>query len=358
MAKNEDGEFQRTNGFEWPFDTLQMISWIMFSFMVFSFFLVVMPLETDNSLLIGISVVYALLLLAVVLLAARTSALNPVDRTIDEKLQATPRDVPTGDLLYCSYCKCKVHKRSKHCRLCNKCIRNFDHHCKWLNNCVGSVNYGSFFTLICITFLFTLLHSIWSFVILKRLWDEKNSASYFYESLQYFRGSSHTGLMVLVFISFVVAAIACLLLLQLVLFHTYLMYAGMSTYDYILSRRDKKSKRKDQRDNKNKILPVSDKPNRIPKIQEVEETSWELAEMGTSESETKGHEIPLTERSRGSALEVEGREDRSFATAKASPKIEEETIRDADDGNAASNAPREKKLPKLRPLPVKFANPN
>eukprot|EP00960_Hanusia_phi_P050365 760184-Hanusia_phi.AAC.1 len=309
MAKNEDGEFQRTNGFEWPFDTLQMISWIMFSFMVFSFFLVVMPLETDNSLLIGISVVYALLLLAVVLLAARTSALNPVDRTIDEKLQATPRDVPTGDLLYCSYCKCKVHKRSKHCRLCNKCIRNFDHHCKWLNNCVGS-----------------------------RLWDEKNSASYFYESLQYFRGSSHTGLM-------------------LVLFHTYLMYAGMSTYDYILSRRDKKSKRKDQRDNKNKILPVSDKPNRIPKIQEVEETSWELAEMGTSESET-GHEIPLTERSRGSALEVEGREDRSFATAKASPKIEEETIRDADDGNAASNAPREKKLPKLRPLPVKFANPN
>ena len=285
MTKTDDGEFQRVNGFERPFDTLQLLSWIMFSFMVFSFFLVVMPLEEDRSRLIAITVVYALLLLAVVLLAARTSALNPVDRTIDEKLQATPRDVPTGDLLYCTYCKCKVHKRSKHCRLCNKCIRNFDHHCKWLNNCVGSVNYSPFFMLICITFLFTLLHSVWSFVIWKRLWDERSSKAFFYESLQYFRGSSHTGLLVVVFISFVVAAIACILLLQLVLFHIYLQYTGMSTYDYILSRRDKKTRQKNLREAKNKIVPVSEKSNQIPKIQEVEETSWELAEMQAAENE-------------------------------------------------------------------------
>lgn len=45
-------------------------------------------------------------------------------------MQATPRDLPSSELLYCCFCKCKVHKRSKHCGVCNKCVSDFDHHCK------------------------------------------------------------------------------------------------------------------------------------------------------------------------------------------------------------------------------------
>jgi len=70
----------------------------------------------------------------------------------------------------------------------------------------------------------------------------------------------------------------------------------------------------------------------------------------------KGYELP-TERNRGSGLEGEGNRRQSLP-AKLSPTVasEEETARDEEESQAASNLPKEKKLGKLRPLPVKLAN--
>ena len=73
----------------------------------------------------------------------------------------------------------------------------------------------------------------------------------------------------------------------------------------------------------------------------------------------KGYALP-TERNRGSALEGEGNRRQSSLSAKLCPTeaLEEETARDEEESHAASNLPKEKKLGKLRPLPVKLANPN
>jgi len=42
---------------------------------------------------------------------------------------------------YCSTCRFPKPARSKHCSLCKACIQKQDHHCIWINNCVGRNNY-------------------------------------------------------------------------------------------------------------------------------------------------------------------------------------------------------------------------
>ena len=114
MVKNSDGEYKRLNGFEAPFDRLQVLSWIICLYLVLSFFLLVVPLQDDTTK-VWSSIVYALLLTVFCFLAVRTGGMDPVDKTTLMSLQQTPRDMPSSELLYCCFCKCKVHKRSKHC---------------------------------------------------------------------------------------------------------------------------------------------------------------------------------------------------------------------------------------------------
>ncbi|EXJ95354.1 hypothetical protein A1O1_00474 [Capronia coronata CBS 617.96] len=42
---------------------------------------------------------------------------------------------------FCSTCRHAKPPRSKHCSLCKACVQKQDHHCIWINNCVGRNNY-------------------------------------------------------------------------------------------------------------------------------------------------------------------------------------------------------------------------
>ena len=130
--------------------------------MISSYYSLLMPLAIDWGLRTALIVLYTLLLIGLIVGAFISSSRNPVDQTIHSQLQATPRDVATGELLYCCFCKCKVHKRSKHCRVCNKCIGHFDHHCKWLNTCIGGTNYKFFFFTISDAGCLTGLQMAWN----------------------------------------------------------------------------------------------------------------------------------------------------------------------------------------------------
>lgn len=46
-----NGEFRRENGFEFPLDRLQVTSYILFGFMVFSYYSLLVPLCTEVRLL-------------------------------------------------------------------------------------------------------------------------------------------------------------------------------------------------------------------------------------------------------------------------------------------------------------------
>jgi palmitoyltransferase len=49
---------------------------------------------------------------------------------------------------HCRTCKFLKPPRSKHCPLCKACIQKQDHHCIWINNCVGRNNHLWFLLLL------------------------------------------------------------------------------------------------------------------------------------------------------------------------------------------------------------------
>ncbi|KAF2713876.1 palmitoyltransferase swf1 [Pleomassaria siparia CBS 279.74] len=63
------------------------------------------------------------------------------------------RHYPYDRILYypgktCSTCKFLKPARSKHCSICKTCVSRMDHHCIWVNNCLGRGNYRWFLSLL------------------------------------------------------------------------------------------------------------------------------------------------------------------------------------------------------------------
>ena len=129
------------NGFEFPLDRLQLLSYVIFIFLICSYYILLVPLSSTAA---AFSAVYTVLLAAMAPLVALASWVDPVDSCVLCQRAGSPlAGYDEANLLYCCYCKSHVQKRSKHCRACNKCVSDFDHHCKWLNNCIGGKNYRS-----------------------------------------------------------------------------------------------------------------------------------------------------------------------------------------------------------------------
>eukprot|EP00802_Teleaulax_amphioxeia_P007507 Tamp_07513.p1 GENE.Tamp_07513~~Tamp_07513.p1 ORF type:complete len:421 (+),score=77.88 Tamp_07513:164-1426(+) len=277
MATNADGEYKRTNGFERPLDKLQLLAWLICSYLVLSYFLLVLPLQSGATR-IWATIVYAMLFSVFSYLTYYTGGIDPVDMTTKRTLQNTPRDIPSSELLYCCYCKCKVHKRSKHCGLCNKCVGDFDHHCKWLNNCVGGTNYKNFFRLINAGVVYTGFHFACALMVFITVLGEADSTPSTVRAGGFLAGVGRTGLLVALGLSLGFAALAGTLLMHLVFFHLYLQHKQMSTYDYILLEREKKAKRE------GKAPPASRSRQKV--APEVTETRMDQANAGAGVSES------------------------------------------------------------------------
>ncbi|XP_053380620.1 palmitoyltransferase ZDHHC12-B-like [Mercenaria mercenaria] len=116
---------------------------------------------------------------------------------------------------FCDYCEIQPPLRSKHCEDCKNCIRKYDHHCPWLETCVGERNHRYFWW-----FLFTTAVLIlWTFVIIWESFITENTwADWF-----------HTNLVL--FLDTVVLVISGPVVVGLLVFHTYLMAYGLTTWE-------------------------------------------------------------------------------------------------------------------------------
>ena len=128
--------------------------------------------------------------------------------------------------LFCNICKVYVQERTKHCGTCNRCCSEFDHHCNWLNNCIGSENYQEFRILINWFFAFITLHlvlfsSLWACGLLKASDDGLGRS-----------------LVWVVCISAGISVIVWLFDLQLILFHVWLSAKNITTFEFVLFRRE------------------------------------------------------------------------------------------------------------------------
>lgn len=124
----------------------------------------------------------------------------------------------------CSLCKTNVDPTSKHCGQCNRCVAGFDHHCKWLNTCIGKFNYKYFLSLILLVLFQMIILSLLACFMLIHFIHLEN---YSFVALT---------IILLVESLFVIFSD-----LNLIVLHIYLKYRKMTTYEYIVERRKKRS---------------------------------------------------------------------------------------------------------------------
>ena len=139
-------------------------------------------------------------------------------------------------LTFCSLCNSLVPSLSKHCSHCNRCISGFDHHCKWLNNCIGAKNYPYFAVFLLTLNLLFAQSLIFDAILLYFCVSDGNLLS-FYEIFDC-KNAVYVGILsILALISLVI--LICVL--QLSLFHVWLRFKGLTTYEFILKRREMRS---------------------------------------------------------------------------------------------------------------------
>ncbi|KAJ2478840.1 hypothetical protein EV174_004192 [Coemansia sp. RSA 2320] len=161
----------RKHGFEWPWDPLFVVHWVVSISLVvcFSGALLLYLHTSDFGSASGWLVVLAFetllatvaLLLDIVIVfrdteAPEVKAARAVGRNRD---YAFERGTPTVDAAtgQCRVCNVVVRSGTRHCKLCNKCVAGYDHHCRWLNTCIGDRNYRVFVAFVAIALVHTAL---------------------------------------------------------------------------------------------------------------------------------------------------------------------------------------------------------
>lgn len=132
--------------------------------------------------------------------------------------------------MICSACDTYVSQTAKHCARCDRCVEDFDHHCKWLNTCIGKCNYAWFCALLAVTEACQAVQFV--FALRLAIHQERNAE--FGVLLVLITGSG----------------LAILGASHLILLHCWLKYKGITTFEWIRTRRERKSRVKSASNNK------------------------------------------------------------------------------------------------------------
>ena len=127
--------------------------------------------------------------------------------------------------MYCEICRTYVHQTSKHCRSCDRCVEKFDHHCIWINNCIGGKNYKVFLVMICSAFSLFVEHLVAVLLL---------TTEYQWENI--------LGIMIANWISLAICIVFLFLIFNLILLHVYLNCIGLTTYEFLLKRKEEEQR--------------------------------------------------------------------------------------------------------------------
>ena len=166
------------------------------------------------------------------MLAYTSTQIDPGDNILLSKGKSQEAmDCEIGQSI-CTICNSTVGNLSKHCGICNKCVEEFDHHCKWLNNCIGVKNYKYFIALLWTLQVNLIVHIIFACV----LFADYN------EHFSEYSGRVQNPQVYIAFtaITFVESLFVLGANSYLIAFHSYIKCKGISTFEFILMRRDKK----------------------------------------------------------------------------------------------------------------------
>lgn len=207
----------RRRGILPPYHPLQVASWVLVILNIIIISVLYLPISTSLWLIVFYYTSFGI----VFLFAAVLMIIDPSDPiSLGEKINPDSSITAT-----CTLCDSIVDPTSKHCAQCNRCVANFDHHCKWLNTCIGKSNYNYFILLLFSVLFHCSIILIYSLQVLLLGIQEENVLICCFSTI------------------FGIQALCVVLLdLNLILLHWYLKIKGLSTYEYIVSKRKKKSR--------------------------------------------------------------------------------------------------------------------
>ncbi|KAK8810460.1 hypothetical protein WA158_007035 [Blastocystis sp. Blastoise] len=225
------------NGFQRPFEVMQIYSWVLTVVLIMCSLFILAPL-LDTPFQYIFFVLSVLSSVTVITLCIVTTITDPKDPSIEKDNRELP--------CYCYLCNAHIPKTTKHCRKCQKCIENFDHHCLWLNNCIGKSNYSLFISLLVACSIMLLINCLASiylviiFIINPSLADSTLFANYISISLPYYV------YMIILAVILIINIIPLGYILQLLFFHIRLIYLHETTYSFLIKKERKNKLKKTQ----------------------------------------------------------------------------------------------------------------
>lgn len=226
----------RRNGLELPWHPYQVIAWFgLLAETGISLTLVqeaYAETEKVHSMQIVFLTLYSAFQLSVVICGAKLTLSDPTDQIIKDirKAKASKYDSHSQEIdddkyaMVCSACDSYVSQTARHCARCDRCVETFDHHCKWLNTCVGKPNYTQFCVLMalmegcqCVQLVYTL----------RAILREGDSVRF--------------GVLLVEAVGSCVVFVA---VFHLIVLHCWLKFKGLTTFEWIRSRRELKAQRK------------------------------------------------------------------------------------------------------------------
>jgi len=226
----------RRNGFERPFHHFQVLSWVVFGSDVVLFCLFCVPLVDTIVAKATTAAFYATSVVALVVGGFQATICDPSDPHILQRGMQLKSDEGES-LLFCRLCDSHVYPRSKHCQACNKCVHGFDHHCIWLNSCIGAHNYRAFAVCIFSVAVMTgTVLAVSSYLIVDFIINDEFQER-FQENPIFSNAPKELALSVVC--ALIVVNLPLFVLdMQLICLHQLLTYNHMTTYDYIMSKRN------------------------------------------------------------------------------------------------------------------------
>lgn len=227
----------RINGFQRPFHPLQILSWVVFGLDVLVFCVFGVPLVDTVAAKVIVAVCYTTSVGVLVLAAIKATSCDPADAHVRCQGMHLKND-PCADMPYCTMCSVPVYPQSKHCRACNKCVNVFDHHCMWLNNCIGERNYRPFLGCICSVAVMTgIVLGTCGYLFVDYFVNEEEFVVRLHQNPLFSEAPREVAMGLLCCLT-VVNFPLFTLDMQLVVLHAFLYTQGLTTYEYIMNKRD------------------------------------------------------------------------------------------------------------------------
>ncbi|XP_015110275.1 uncharacterized protein LOC107036675 [Diachasma alloeum] len=249
----EQRKTRRLHGLQLPLHPQQLAGWLVLALLSLGGFLSVLP-HLSAALRTPLTITLGVILAVHALTHVFALVLDPSDPQV--RKQPTNNVVPEFDRTKhlhviengrCHLCNITItSKRTKHCSVCNKCVKKFDHHCMWLNSCVGGRNYKFFIVCVISAIVGAVILVALSFgEVLVTIDHHFNSANLTMENITIpivsIQPIQNTSTLVIISVVGVLSAIAAALLIHLCIFHGYIAYLGLTTYEYVRNKREQRA---------------------------------------------------------------------------------------------------------------------